>query len=267
MGNITDFVKGTFDQFGNSANKAVQLVSQSPQSNDQLWQVIVNVYNVVLPIGFVLVVAYFYMDMLGKSITLEYMRWENVAKTLFKLVVCKMILQNVLQLLTGIFAISSSIVADIGLSTNITLNSIDYTPIQQAWDKLGITNIGGMIMFVMNLGLLRTIMFIVGIAITVIVYGRMIEIYLYTALSPIPMAGLVGDNTRSTALNFIKSYAAVCLQGVVILVCVALYSGLLKSAAIGSGETGLVTICMYSCVLLLILVKSGSWAKKLTGAM
>jgi hypothetical protein len=122
-------------------------------------------------------------------------------------------------------------------------------------------------MFVMNLGLLRTIMFIVGIAITVIVYGRMIEIYLYTALSPIPMAGLVSDNTRSTALNFIKSYAAVCLQGVVIIVCVALYSGLLKSATIDSGETGLVTICMYSCVLLLILVKSGSWAKKLTGAM
>ncbi|WP_265884008.1 hypothetical protein [Clostridium perfringens] len=228
-----------------------------------MWHVVNSIYNIILPVGMSLAVLYFVIDFLNKSVMLEYMRWENVVKSLFRLVVAKIILQNVFKLMTLILGVASNIIMTIG-SNAPTISKIDFSVIQQQVDKMGFLD---KIMYYISILPMGLIMDIIKWGVMLIVFGRMFEIFIYTALAPIPLAGFTGEATTSTAKNFLQDYAGVCLQGVVIIVACMLYGGLMKDVTFSTNSSGIKDLILYSLVLLLVLVKSGSWAKKLTGGM
>ena len=101
----------------------------------------------------------------------------------------------------------------------------------------------------------------------VIVYGRMIEIYLLTSLAPIPVATLSNRELGNTGQNYLKSLFAVGFQGLLILVCVAIYAVLIQGIATGGDPIGAIWGCMgYSVLLCFCLFKTGSVAKSIFGA-
>ena len=106
-----------------------------------------------------------------------------------------------------------------------------------------------------------------GIIIFVLVYGRMLEIYLLTSLAPIPVATLSNREFGGTGQNYIKSLFAVGFQGLLILVCVAIYAVLIQGIATGGDPIGAIWGTVgYTVLLCFMLFKTGSIAQRIFGA-
>lgn len=106
-----------------------------------------------------------------------------------------------------------------------------------------------------------------NIVIFVIVYGRMIEIYLMTSLAPIPLATVVNREIGSMGQNYFRSLLAVGFQGLLIIVCVAIYAVLIQEIATGGDMIGAIWGCVgYTVLLCFTLFKTGSLAKSIFGA-
>ena len=100
----------------------------------------------------------------------------------------------------------------------------------------------------------------------VIVYGRMIEIYLLTSLAPIPFATVPNRETGHMGQNYFRSLFAVGFQGLLILVCVAIYAVLIQSIAADGDHIGAIWGCVgYTVLLCFTLFKTGSLAKSIFG--
>ena len=105
------------------------------------------------------------------------------------------------------------------------------------------------------------------IIIFVIVYGLMIEIYMLTSLAPMPVATLSSREIGSMCQNYIKSLFAVGFQGLLILVCVAIYAVLVQGIATSGDPIGAIWSCIgYTVLLCFTLFKTGSVAKSIFGA-
>ena len=115
--------------------------------------------------------------------------------------------------------------------------------------------------------LIHVTMWAINIVIFVIVYGRMIEIYLLTSLAPIPVATLSNRELGNTGQNYLKSLFAVGFQGLLILVCVAIYAVLIQGIATSGDPIGAIWGCMgYSVLLCFCLLKTGTIARSIFGA-
>lgn len=108
--------------------------------------------------------------------------------------------------------------------------------------------------------------------ITVVVIGRMVEIYIYTAIAAVPIATLGGGDLGMIGKNFLKSFAAVCVQGVLIYIAMSMFGTLAVSipngGLAGGDVTGVLFQCLlYSFVLVMAVFSSGRLAKSICNAM
>jgi len=108
---------------------------------------------------------------------------------------------------------------------------------------------------------------IMSVLITVVLYGRMIEIYLYISVAPVPFATLSNREWGSIGNNYIKGLCALAFQGFFIMVCVGIYSVLVSSVAVVSNlHTALWSVAAYTVILCFSLFKTGSLAKSILNA-
>jgi len=261
-------IKEIQDLFSNMSGELDQIrgfILQSPEHfNSGAWAIIQSIYEALLPMGYTLVALFFIIDFLNKSIMFEWVKWENVVKSLLKMVVAKLIIENSFMLLNTIF----SVVTEIINKTYRTYEAVEMTGanIDGMIEEVNKMNFIESIGFYMSISPWTTAMEVVKIIIYVIIYGRMIEIYLLTAVAPLPLATLAGDGTQGIAKKFLQVYFSVCLQGVVLLIGTMLYGAMLSSF-VSSGEAveAMKQMVLVSFVLLIIFVKSGSWSRQLTG--
>ena len=115
--------------------------------------------------------------------------------------------------------------------------------------------------------LIQIIVLIMNIVVFIIVYGRMIEIYLLTSVAPIPFATLSNREFGSMGQNYLKSLCAIGFQGLLILVCVAIYAVLIQSIAVSGDPIGAIWESIgYTVLLCFTMFKTGSVAKSIFGA-
>ena len=115
--------------------------------------------------------------------------------------------------------------------------------------------------------LVQFTMIALNIVIFVIVYGRMIEIYLLTSLAPIPFSTVSNREIGHMGQNYFISLFAVGFQGLLIMVCVAIYAVLIQSIATGGDPMGAIWGCVgYTVLLCFTLFKTGSLSKSIFGA-
>lgn len=106
-----------------------------------------------------------------------------------------------------------------------------------------------------------------SICIMLVVYGRMIEVYLTTSIGPIPLATMGNREWSSTGQNYLKSLFALAFQAFLIMVCVGIYSVLVQNIAVSSDVSAAIWSCMgYTVLLCFALFKTGSLSKSLFGA-
>lgn len=225
--------------------------------------------TVVLPIaGIVLtfVMCYELIQMIIDRNNLHDIDTWIFFKWIFKTFIAVTILSNTFNIVMAVFDVAQNVVSNAGGliqgSTNVSdamMSSLETT--------LQGMEIGPLLGLWLQTIILGFTMKAIGIVIFVIVYGRMLEIYMLSSLAPLPMATVVNREIGSMGQNYFKSLLAVGFQGFLILVCVAIYAVLIQSVATSGDPIGAVWQVMgYTVLLCFTLFKTGSLAKSIFGA-
>lgn len=225
--------------------------------------------TVVLPIaGIVLtfVMCYELIQMIIDRNNLHDIDTWIFFKWIFKTFIAVTILSNTFNIVMAVFDVAQNVVSNAGGliqgSTNVSdamMNSLETT--------LQGIEIGPLLGLWLQTIILGFTMKAIGIVIFIIVYGRMLEIYMLSSLAPIPMATVVNREIGGMGQNYFKSLLAVGFQGFLILVCVAIYAVLIQSVATSGDPIGAVWQVMgYTVLLCFTLFKTGSLAKSVFGA-
>ena len=127
--------------------------------------------------------------------------------------------------------------------------------------------LGGLVQLALETMVVSLCLKIMSILITVILYGRMIEIYLTVSVSPIPFATMTNREWGNIGTNYFKSLFALGFQGFFMMVCVAIYAVLVNSMTISADiHAALFSIAAYTVILCFSLMKTGSLSKAIFGA-
>ena len=267
MGNLT----GLFDTVNTRVGEIAVQVGTTPAAwNAGVFSLIRQLSEtVILPIaGLILtfVATYELIQLIVEKNNLHDLDYWIFFKWIFKTACAMLILSNTFNIVMAVFDVSQSVIAN---AAGLVQGSTDITP--SMLDNLEATLEAMELGFLLGLWLqsllIHVTMWAINIIIFVIVYGRMIEIYLLTSLAPIPVATLSNREIGSTGQNYIKSLFAVGFQGLLILVCVAIYAVLVQGISTSGDPIGAIWGCMgYSVLLCFCLFKTGSIARSVFSA-
>ena len=225
--------------------------------------------TVVLPVaGLILtfVATYELIQMILEKNNMHEFDVANIYKWMFKTACAILILSNTFAIVNAVFDVSQSVIAQ---SAGLIQGSTDITPnmlagLQATLEGMELGPLLGLFMQSLIIGFTMDAL---GIVIFVLVYGRMLEIYMLTSLAPIPVATLSNRELGSMGQNYLKSLFAVGFQGLLILICVAIYAVLIQGIATGGDPIGAVWGTIgYTVLLCFMLFKTGSISKSIFGA-
>ena len=267
MGNLT----GLFDTVNTRVGEIAAQVGTTPAAwNAGVFSLIRQLSEtVILPIaGLVLtfVATYELIQLLIEKNNLHDLDYWIFFKWIFKTACAILVLSNTFNIVNAVFDVSQSVIARAG---GVIQGSTDITPtmldnLEATLETMGIGSLLGL--FMQSL-LIHVTMWALNIIIFVIVYGRMLEIYMMTSLAPIPVATLANREVGSMGQNYIKSLFTVGFQGLLILLCVGIYAVLVQSIATTGDPIGAIWSCVgYTVLLAFMLFKTGSIAKSIFSA-
>ncbi len=267
IGNLT----GLFDTVNTRVGEIAVQVGTTPAAwNAGVFSLIRQLSEtVILPIaGLVLtfVATYELIQLLIEKNNLHDLDYWIFFKWIFKTACAILVLSNTFNIVNAVFDVSQSVIARAG---GIIQGSTDITPtmldnLEATLETMGIGSLLGL--FMQSL-LIHVTMWALNIIIFVIVYGRMLEIYMMTSLAPIPVATLANREVGSMGQNYLKSLFAVGFQGLLILLCVGIYAVLVQSIATTGDPIGAIWGCVgYTVLLAFMLFKTGSIAKSIFSA-
>ena len=267
MGNLT----GLFDTVNARVGEIAVQVGTTPAAwNAGVFSLIRQLSEtVVLPIaGIILtfVATYELIQMLIERNNLHDVDTWMFFKWIFKTAAAILILSNTFNIVMAVFDVSQSVIASAG---GLIQGSTDISADMLADLELTLEGmeLGPLLGLFMQSLLIHVTMWALNIIIFVMVYGRMLEIYLLTSLAPLPMATLSNRETGHMGQNYLRSLFAVGFQGLLILVCVAIYAVLVQGIATGGDPIGAIWGCMgYTVLLCFMLFKTGTIARSVFGA-
>ena len=267
MGNLT----GLFDTVNTRVGERAVQVGTTPAAwNTGVFSLIRQISEtVILPIaGLILtfVATYELIQMLIDRNNLHDIDTWMFFKWIFKTAAAILILSNTFNIVNAVFDVSQSVIAR---SAGIIQGSTDITPdmLETLEATLETMELGPLLGLFMQSLLIGLTMEIMGIIIFVLVYGRILEIYMLTSLAPIPVATLSNRETGQMGQNYIKSLFAVGFQGLLILLCVGIYGVLVQGIAIGGDPIGAIWGCVgYTVLLCFMLFKTGTISKSIFAA-
>lgn len=267
MGNLT----GLFDTVNTRVGEiAVQVGTPPAAWNAGVFSLIRQISEtVILPIaGLILtfVATYELIQMLIDRNNLHDIDTWIFFKWIFKTAAAILILSNTFNIVNAVFDVSQSVIAR---SAGIIQGSTDITPgmldtLEATLETMGLGELLGLFMQSM---LIHITMWALNIIIFVLVYGRMLEIYMLTSLAPIPVATLSNREVGQMGQNYLKSLFAVGFQGLLILLCVGIYGVLVQGIATSGDPIGAIWGCVgYTVLLCFMLFKTGTISKSIFGA-
>jgi hypothetical protein len=268
---IMDNLEGLFDTVNTRVGEISVQVGTTPAAwNAGVFSLIRQLSEtVILPIaGLILtfVATYELIQMILEKNNMHEFDVANIYKWVFKTTCAILILSNTFNIVMAVFDVSQSVIASsagiIGGSTDVTPDVLDT--LETSLDAL---ELGPLLGLFLQSFVIKLTMFALNIFIFVIVYGRMVEIYLLTSLAPIPVATLTNREAGQMGQNYLRSLFAVGFQGMLILVCVAIYAVLVQGIATGGDPIGAIWGCIgYTVLLCFILMKTGTIAKSVFNA-
>lgn len=227
--------------------------------------------NVMIPIAGMIISAilcYELITMVMDKNNMHEMGSEFFFRYLIKACVAVMLLSKTFDITMAIFDVGNHIVTSAsGVITGSTSLDVSSTLQTMFNDQLSTMGIGELIGLGIETMIVSLCMKIMSVLITVVLYGRMIEIYLYISVAPVPFATLSNREWGNIGNNYIKGLCALAFQGFFIMVCVGIYSVLVSSVAVASNlHTALWSVAAYTVILCFSLFKTGSLAKSILNA-
>ena len=267
MGNLG----GLFDNVNNQVGEIATTVGMTPGAwNPGVFNLIRTLSEtVVLPIAGLLltfVMTWELIQLIIDQNNLHRLDTWIFYKWVFKTMIAVLILTNTFNIVMGIFDVSQHVVNN---SAGVISGSTAVTPdmIATFRDDLMAMEVGALLGLWLQSFLIGIIAIILNIVVFIIVYGRMIEIYILTSLAPLPIATLTSREMSGMGQNYLKSLLAVGFQGLLIMVCVGIYAVLVQSIATGGDPIGAIWGAIgYTALLCFTLFKTGSVAKSIFAA-
>ena len=267
MGNLT----GLFDTVNTRVGEIAVQVGTTPAAwNAGVFSLIRQISEtVILPIaGLILtfVATYELIQMLIDRNNLHDIDTWLFFKWIFKTAAAILILSNTFNIVNAVFDVSQSVIAR---SVGVIQGSTDITPdmlatLEATLETMELGSLLGLFMQTMLIGLTMKAL---SIIIFVLVYGRMLEIYMLTSLAPIPVATLSNREVGQMGQNYLKSLFAVGFQGLLILLCVGIYGVLVQGISTSGDPIGAIWGCVgYTVLLCFMLFKTGTISKSIFGA-
>ena len=203
-----------------------QLITQSPQQfkGGAIWSVIVNIHGALQAIGIALLVLFFVVGVMKTCGSFaEVKRPEHALKLFIRFALAKGAVTYGMELMLALFNIAQGVISTIMQASGIGTAQQTVLPdeIVTAVEDCGffesiplwaVTLIGGLFITVLSFIMIMT------------VYGRFFKLYLYTAIAPIPLSSFAGEPSQNVGKSFIRSYAAVCLEGAIIVLACIIFS-------------------------------------------
>lgn len=188
-------------------------------------------------------------------------------KWIFKTACAILIVTNTWNIVMGIFDASQGVVSQASgvIVGDTSINMAEMLPDLEA--KLEAMEIGPLLGLWFQSSFIGITMWILNICIFIIIYGRMIEIYLVTSVAPIPMSTMFGKEFGGMGQNYLRSLLALGFQAFLIIVCVAIYAVLVHTIPTADDISGAIWTCVgYTVLLCFTLFKTGSLAKSIFSA-
>ena len=211
--------------WGDKLSEVWNLLTISPSAfkGGSIWTVIQNIHGALQATGLAMLVLFFAAGVVKSAGTfVEMKRPEHALKVFVRFAIAKGFVTYGMELMMALLEIGQGMLATVTASAGTALagNTLPDSIEAAVEDCSILPSIGILAVALIGMLLIIGLSFILVIT----VYGRMFRIYLYTAISPIPLAAFAGEPTQQIGVAFLKSYATVCLEGVVIALCCAIYS-------------------------------------------
>ena len=220
---VVQNLQNALDTWNSKLAEIWQILTQSPETfkGGGIWQVIVQIHGALQAIGYALLVLFFVVGVVKTcgSFT-EVKRPEHALKIFIRFAIAKGVVTYGLELMMALFniiqGVTSTIMQTAGFGS--TEDTVLPDEIIEAVEDCGffesiplwaVTVIGGLFITVLSFIMIMS------------VYGRFFRLFLYTAIAPIPLSSFAGEPSQNIGRSFLKSYAAVCMEGaIVVLACI-----------------------------------------------
>ena len=189
-----------------------------------------------------------------------------IFKWIFKTFIAVTLVSNTFNITMAVFDLAHNVIASAGgiIQGSTAIPAADLVTLRESLEAMELGPLIGLFfeMFIVNIT-----MGILTICIFIVIYGRMIEIYLMTSLAPIPFATFGNREQSQIGQNYLRSLFALGFQGFLILVCVAIYAVLVQNVAVTNDIFGsILAILGYTVLLCFTLFKTGSLSKTVFSA-
>lgn len=271
-GGIMSNLQGLFDSVNQEVGNIAGQVGATPQAwNGGVYNMIRTLSgNVIMPIAGIILAIVMTMELIQlvieKNNMNDFETWIFF-KWIFKTFCAVLIVSNTWDIIMGVFDVAQSVVNSasgiIAADTSIDINSV-IGDIEARLMDMDIGPLFGLWFQTLFVGITMSAL---SVCIFVIVYGRMIEVYLVTSIAPLPMATMMNKEWGQMGQNYLKSLFALGFQAFLIIVCVAIYAVLVQSIAVDADLNTAIWTCIgYTVLLCFTLFKTGSLSKSLFGA-
>ena len=268
---IMDNLTGLFDSVNAQVGTIAADVGRTPVSfSPGVFSLIRSISeSVIMPVaGIILtfICCYELIQLLIEHNNLANFDTWLIFKWVFKTFVAVMLITNCFNVTMAVFDVAQSVIGSSGGLISAS-TAVDGTMLETMEDTLMGMDLGLLVGLYLQSFVIQLTMFALSIVIFVIVYGRMVEIYLMTSLAPIPFATFGNREQSQIGQNYLRSLIALGFQGFLILVCVGIYAVLIQSVSISEDIiASLWGIVGYTVLLVFTLFKTGSVAKSVMSA-
>lgn len=240
---IVQNIQNALDTWNSKLGEIWTLITQTPETfkGGAIWNVIKNIYGAMQGIGLALLVLFFVIGMMKTCGSLtEVKKPEHALKLFIRFAIAKVVVTYGMDLMLAIFNIIQGVITKIMTTAGMTGSTKTVLPqaVIKAVEDCGffesiplwaITIIGSLVVLVLSFIMIMT------------VYGRFFKLYLYTAIAPIPLSTFAGEPTSHIGKSFLKSYAAVCLEGAIIILSCIIFSLFASSPPVVDASAAAVT--------------------------
>ena len=272
VGGVMSNLTGLFDSINEQVSEIAGTVGATPQGwNSGVFSMVQSLSNnVVVPIAGVLLAIVMAMELIQMIIDRNNMNdfdIGQIVKWVLKSFFAVILVTSTWDIVMGIFDLAQAVVNN-AAGVIISDTSLDLSSVITDMEaKLMEMEIGPLFSLWIQSALIGILSWILTICIFIIVYGRMIEIYLVTSIAPIPMATMGNREWSQMGQNYLRSLFALGFQAFLIIVCVAVYAVLVQSIAVETDVIKAIWTCIgYTVLLCFTLFKTSSLSKSIFNA-
>ena len=241
---VVQNLQNALDTWNSKLAEIWQILTQSPENfkGGGIWQVIVQIHGASQAIGYALLVLFFVVGVVKTcgSFT-EVKRPEHALKIFIRFAIAKGVVTYGLELMMALFNIIQGVISTIMQTAGFgsTEDTVLPDEIIEAVEDCGffesiplwaVTLIGGLFITVLSFIMIMS------------VYGRFFRLFLYTAIAPIPLSSFAGEPSQNIGRSFLKSYAAVCLEGAIVVLACIIFSLFAASPPVVDPDAAAVTM-------------------------